>query len=76
MSQQEKNQKPKKQLNNWATFSGIGLQMGLTIFLGNRLGIWLDEKFETTFLETTITLVAIFSSMFLVIYRVNRLNKE
>lgn len=68
--------KEKKALKNWAVFSGIGLQMGLTIFLGNRLGIWLDGKFETSFLETTLTLVAIFSSMFLIIYRVNRLNKE
>jgi len=56
--------------------ASIGLQMGLTIFLGNRLGIWLDEKLETSFLETTLTLIAIFASMFLIIYRVNRLNKE
>ncbi|WP_299761687.1 AtpZ/AtpI family protein [uncultured Dokdonia sp.] len=68
--------KEKKALNNWAVFSGIGLQMGLTIFLGNRLGIWLDGKFETSFLETTLTLITIFASMFLIIYRVNRLNKE
>lgn len=68
--------KEKKALKNWAVFSGIGLQMGATIFLGNKLGIWLDGKFETTFLETTLTLVAIFLSMFLIIYRVNRLNKE
>ena len=68
--------KEKGALKNWAVFSGIGIQMGLTIFLGNTLGIWLDEKFETTFLETTLTLIAIFSSMFLIIYRVNRLNKE
>ncbi len=74
MSQQEKNQKPKKQLKNWAVFSGIGLQMAITIFLGNLLGIWLDEKLETTFLETTVTLVAIFASMFLIIYRVNRMD--
>lgn len=68
--------KERKALKNWAVFSGIGFQMALTIFLGNKLGVWLDGKFETTFLETTLTLVAIFSSMFLIIYRVNRLNKE
>ncbi|TBN03898.1 AtpZ/AtpI family protein [Hyunsoonleella flava] len=77
MSQQEKNQKkPGKQLRNWATFSGIGLQMAITIFLGNLLGIWLDKKLETSFLETTVTLVAIFASMFLIIYRVNRMDKD
>ena len=68
--------KEKKALKNWAVFSGIGLQMGLTIILGNRLGIWLDGKLETSFLETTLTLITIFASMFLIIYRVNRLNKE
>lgn len=66
--------KKKGALRNWAVFSGIGIQMGLIIFLGNLLGIWLDGKLETTFLETTITLIAIFVSMFSVIYRVNRFN--
>ncbi|MFC4633796.1 AtpZ/AtpI family protein [Dokdonia ponticola] len=68
--------KEKKALKNWAVFSSIGLQMGLTIFLGNVLGAWLDQKFETSFLEETTTLIAVFASMFLIIYRVNRLNKE
>lgn len=68
--------KEKKALKNWAVFSTIGLQMGLTIFLGNLLGTWLDKKFETTFLEETTTLFAVFAAMFLIIYRVNRLNKE
>ncbi|MDC7996767.1 AtpZ/AtpI family protein [Gilvibacter sediminis] len=63
-------------LKNWAVFSSIGLQMGLIIWLGNLLGSWLDSKFNTTFLETTITLVAIFASMFSVIHRVNRFNKD
>lgn len=68
--------KEKKALKNWAVFSTIGLQMGLTIFLGNLLGTWLDKKFETTFLEEISTLFAVFAAMFLIIYRVNRLNKE
>lgn len=68
--------KEKKALKNWAAFSSIGLQMGLTIFLGNLLGVWLDKKLETSFLEETITLIAVFAAMFLIIYRVNRLNKE
>ena len=50
--------------------------MGLTIFLGNVLGAWLDEKFSTSFLENTITILAVFLSMYLVILRVNKINKE
>lgn len=68
--------KQRRALKNWAVFSGIGIQMGLIIFLGNVLGKWLDGKFETTFLETTITLIAIFAAMFSVIYRVNRFNVD
>jgi len=49
--------------------------MGLTIYLGNLLGAWLDKKFQTLFLEETITLFAVFSAMFMIINRVNKLNK-
>ena len=64
-----------KGLKNWAVFSGIGIQMAIMIYLGNLLGAWLDRKFETEFLETTLTLLAIFGSMFSVIYRVNKMNR-
>ncbi|MEL6810828.1 MAG: AtpZ/AtpI family protein [Bacteroidota bacterium] len=63
-----------KGLRNWAVFSGIGLQMGLIIYLGNLLGIWLDGKLSTTFLEATITVIAVFGAMFSVIYRLNKFN--
>lgn len=66
--------KEKKAPRSWAVFSGIGIQMGVIIFLGNLLGAWLDTKFQTTFLETTLTLIAIFLAMFSVIYQVNRYN--
>ena len=68
--------KEKGALKNWAVFSGIGLQMGLIIFLGNVLGSWMDVKFEKSFLEDTITIIAVFLAMFSVIYRVNRLNNK
>ncbi|AXT18552.1 AtpZ/AtpI family protein [Flavobacteriaceae bacterium AU392] len=72
-------QNPKKeqgQLKNWVIFSGIGLQMGLVIFLGNILGSWMDKKLRTSFLEETITLVAVFSAMFMIVYRVNKFNNK
>lgn len=73
--QSQKHQKPKSTLKNWAVFSGIGLQMGLIIFLGNYLGSWIDKKLQTNFLEETITLIAVFSAMFMIIHRVNKFNK-
>ncbi len=62
-------------LKNWVRFSTIAIQMGATIFLGNLLGQWLDTKFETTFLENTVTLIAVFLSMYIVIKGVNQMNK-
>ena len=72
---QQKHPKEKSGLKNIAYFSGIALEMGVLIFLGNLLGEWLDQKFEKTFLEDTITLFAVFLSMYLVIKKVMALNK-
>lgn len=73
-------QKPRKEENNnglrtAARFSGIALQMGLTIYLGNLLGSWLDQKFDQDFWEIGVTLFAIFLSMYSVIKQANALNK-
>lgn len=65
----------KKDSNRWIVLSGIGIQMGITIFLGNLLGKWLDSSFELTFLEPTITILAIFISIYSVIKGVNKINK-
>jgi hypothetical protein len=62
-------------LRTAASLSGIAIQMGATIFLGNLLGEWLDQKFEKTYLEDTVTLLAVFLSIYLVIKKVMALNK-
>jgi len=67
--------KPKSAGNKWITFSSIAIQMGITIYLGNLLGGWLDETYDKDFWESTITLLAIFLSMFSVIIRVIKLSK-
>lgn len=61
--------------NKWVALSGIGLQMGLIIFLGNLLGKWLDTLLNKSFLEPTITVIAIFISIYSVIKGVNKINK-
>ena len=57
---QQKPRKEYKGLRTAAKLSGIAIQMGATIFLGNLLGKWLDVKFDKTFWENTCTLLAIF----------------
>ena len=71
-------QKPRdnsRLIRNAASLSGIAIQMGATIYLGNLLGAWLDVKFEKTYFEDTVTLIAVFLSMYLIIKKVMNLNK-
>jgi len=75
MSQQKPPKADNNGLKNAAKLSGIAVQMGVTIFLGNLLGAWLDSKFDKTFLEIICTLLAVFVSMYSVIKQANQLNK-
>ena len=75
-SSNNKNQKPREQPNKYIKFTSIALQMGLTIYLGNALGKWLDQKYQLQYLETTLTLFAIFASMYLVIAQVIQTSKD
>lgn len=75
MEPQKPPKKDNKGLQTAVKLSGIGIQMGITIYLGNLLGSWLDEKYTTNYLEISITLVAIFVSMYSMIRQANNLNK-
>ena len=65
MEGKQKNQKLKKQLNNYARFSGIAIQMFAIIGIGTFLGVKLDEKFPnknnlyTIILSLTSVIIAI-----------------
>ena len=76
MEKNQKKKETKKPLNKAIQLSGAGLQMGLTIYLGFLLGEWLDVKFETTYLEQTVTLVAIFISTFANSLKLTQINNE
>jgi uncharacterized membrane protein YfcA len=74
MEQQKHPKKTNKGLQTAAKLSGIGIQMGITIYLGNLLGAWLDQKFVTNYLEIAITLIAIFVATYAMIRQANNLN--
>ncbi len=64
-------------LKRWAILTGIGIQMGVVIYLFVLLGKWLDTKYTEggkTFL-IICTLVGVGASLFLVLKQTNRLNK-
>ena len=57
--------KPKKQLNKYIALTGIGLQMGITIYLAARLGKWLDAKYtENNTYTIVLTLLGIVLSFY------------
>ena len=62
-------------LKKGAKLSGMALQMGLTIYLGNALGKWLDKTYQWDFAETVLTLLSIAASMYLMIGQVTHINK-
>jgi membrane protein DedA with SNARE-associated domain len=50
--------------------------MGATIWLGNLFGKWLDSKYNQDFWEPTVTLLAVFIAMYIVIAQVIKVSKE
>jgi len=63
------------QLKTFAKFSGIGLQIGLTIYMGNLLGTWLDEKYPNPdeWYTKGVTLAAVFLATYSIIKQVTRM---
>lgn len=68
--------KPKKPLNKYIRLTGIGLQMGLTIYLGAYFGKWLDGKYsEGENLYTVIfTLLAVVLSFYSLLKQIKDIN--
>jgi hypothetical protein len=61
--------KPKKQLNRYIALTGIGLQMGITIYLAAYLGKWLDAKYGDA---NTYTIVCTLAGVVLSFYSLLR----
>lgn len=75
MSQQKPPKKYKKTINTAARLSGSAIQMGATIYLGNLLGSWVENKYEFSFAEELITFVAIIMAMYILIKQAIQLSK-
>lgn len=69
--------KPESQLNTLVKFSGVGIQMGVTIYLGVMLGEWLDGKYpnDKGWFTIATTLLSVALSMYSLIVQVNKTNK-
>lgn len=62
--------------NKWLSLLTIPFQMAFVIFIFNYLGAFLDDKYQTNYLENVITLLGVFISLYFVIKQVNQINKE
>lgn len=75
----EKSSKKKsKQPNKFAQLSGIGLQMGVTIFLGAYAGKWLDQKYPSNknWFTIGLTIFAVGLALFNILRQINKINDE
>lgn len=75
MADKQENQKPKKQLKNVAILTGIGIQMGVTIYLFVLLGKWLDTNYNdgNKLYIVIMTLLGVGISLYAVLKQVNRI---
>ena len=80
-SNQPKNQEPEKKpenpLKQVAILSGIGIQMGVIIYLFVRLGKWLDTMYNPGGKAFLIfgTLIGVATSLYVVVKQLNRIHK-
>lgn len=70
-----KQKKPKGPLKNAAILMGIGLQMGVTIYLFVLLGKWLDVNYNNgeKLYIIIMTLLGVAVSLYAVLKQVNRI---
>lgn len=70
--------KKKKQLNKYIQFSGLAIQMGVTIGLFTVFGVWLDKKFPNNYSTFTVifSLIGVFAALYSVIKQIQQINKE
>ncbi len=78
MEQEKDPDKSKNRLRKYVALTGIGFQMGATIFLCAYAGKKLDEHYELEKQWFTMGLVlfGVAASIYLVIKQLNRINKS
>lgn len=78
LNNKKKSGKLTSNLSKYVRFSGMGLQMGLTIWIASLFGKWLDGKFpnEHELYFKILTLLAVFGSVYSFIRQVITLSNE
>ena len=73
----ENSNQEKRRSMRFLRLSGIGIQMGATVFLGAYVGRWLDGKYpaDKKWFTIGLTLLAVCISLYNVLKQVNKLNE-
>ena len=76
-TQQNHKKKPENPLKQAAILCGIGIQMGVIIFLFVKLGKWLDATYNQNGKAFLIvgTLLGVAASLYVVMKQINRIHK-
>jgi len=78
VSNENQDQKPKGQLKGALILTGVGLQMGITIYLFVLLGKWLDSEYNNGDKLFVIigTLLGVAVSLYVIVQQLNRIHSK
>ncbi len=67
-----------KPISKYLKFTGIAIQMGITIYLGSLIGEWLDGKYpnDNELYTKICTLLFVFGAMYSVIKQATKLTNQ
>ncbi|HET7360549.1 MAG TPA: AtpZ/AtpI family protein [Salinimicrobium sp.] len=77
MEEPDKKEKKNSRLKNWTILSGIGFQMGATIFICAWIGKELDERYpmEKNWFTIGFVLFGVAASLYVVLKQLKSFNK-
>ncbi len=72
------NNQEKKNYNKWLSLINIPIQMGVIIFLFNKLGVWLDINYasEKVYYYKLLTILGVFLALYNVYRQVNQMGNK
>lgn len=67
-----------KRLSQITRFSGMGLQMGITIWFASLIGEWLDKKYPSDHISwfKILTIFAVFGTTYSAIHQLIQMSKK
>ena len=71
------NSKKDNNTNKWLILTQIPVQMGLTIYVFYRIGLWLEDRYKLSdeIAKNSLTLFGVFVALYSVYSQVKKLNE-